>query len=385
MKKLNTKKQRKFYKFFGNVFIILLSVLTIITVIFPDQEYSTAEKRSLTTFPKISFNSIADGSFMNGIEDWEADQFPYRDRLMQMKAQINMFLGAIRSQDVYRLTDGSLAEAFSMPAEDIVKAQSDAITDFARRYPDSAFYFCLVPNAISVETDKLPPATLTDDQNLYMDDMADAFRAFGTFVDLRDVFSANKKQTRLYYSTDHHWTTDAAYIAWQELHEIMGLNSTLSYTSGVVCNDFSGSLLSASGFPATEYDTIKIYIPDEDPLYTVTYDNAQKMTASVYSPEHAEGDDPYQVFFGGNHPKITIRTATDTDRKLLVLKDSYANCLLPFLISDFSQITVIDARYYYDDIDMEMQSMEYTDVLFLYNVNTLSEDSCLVPVLKNEQ
>jgi lysophospholipase L1-like esterase len=46
---------------------------------------------------------------------------------------------------------------------------------------------------------------------------------------------------------------------------------------------------------------------------------------------------------------------------------------------------VIDARYYYDDLDIEMQSVGYTDVLFLYNVNTLSEDNCLVPVLNNEQ
>ena len=126
-------------------------------------------------------------------------------------------------------------------------------------------------------------------------------------------------------------------------------------------------------------------MPDENPLYTVTYDTEQRMTASAYAPEYLDSDDPYQIFFGGNHPKLTIRTAADTGRKLLVFKDSYATCLIPFLIPDFAQITVIDPRYYYDDLDMEILSSGYTDVLFLYNANTLSEDSCLVPVLQNEQ
>ena len=163
------------------------------------------------------------------------------------------------------------------------------------------------------------------------------------------------------------------------------LNSSLSYTPGVVCNTFSGSLISASGFPAERYDSIKVYQPTEDPLYTLTYDTEKRMTASVYCPQYLNSSDPYQIFFGGNYPKLTIRTAQDTNRKLLIFKDSYANCLIPFLIPDFAQITVIDARYYYDDLDMEMLSAGYTDVLFLYNANTLAADSCLVPVLKNEQ
>ena len=379
------KPTRKFYMVFAVLFAILILGLAVVTVVLPDQNYSSAEKRSLAQFPSLDLSSVTDGSFMNGIEDWEADQFPLRSELMQVKSQINLLFGSIRSQNVYRCSDGSLMEAFTMPSDDVLSKQSKAILDFAERYPETSFYFCLAPNAISVETEKLPKAVLTDDQNIYIDYMEDAFSSVGTFVDVRNVFSSNKGKMDLYYHTDHHWTTDAAYLAWQELYDAMELTSSLSYTSGVVCNTFSGSLVSASGFMASCYDSIKIYIPEEDPVYTVTYDNAQKMTASVYSLEHAQGNDPYELFFGGNHPKITIRTAADTERKLLILKDSYANCLIPFLIPDFAQITIIDARYYYDDLDMEMLSTGYTDVLFLYNVNTLSEDNCLVPVLNNEQ
>lgn len=376
---------RKFYMFFGILFAVLVFGLAIITILIPDQDYSTAEKRSLAQFPSFSLSSVADGSFMDGIEDWAADQFPLRAQLMQAKARLSLWLGAIRSQDVYRCADGSLMESFSMPTDGEFSRQIEAITDFADRYPDAEMYFCLVPTAISVLEEKLPSAALTDDQNLYLDRMSDAFSELGTFVDVRETFAANKTQTELYYSTDHHWTTHAAYLAWLELYEAMDLTGTASYTHGVVCNSFSGSLLSSSGFPAERYDSISIYVPAKAPIYTLTYDNEQRMAASVYAPEYLDSEDPYQIFFGGNFAQMTIKTAADTDRKLLIFKDSYANCLIPFLIPDFSEITVIDPRYYYDDLDMEMLSASYTDVLFLYNANTLSEDNSLVPVLRNEQ
>lgn len=376
---------RKFYMVFGVFFAILLLGLAVLTALLPDRDYSATEKRSLAQFPTLNLSSLADGSFMSGLEDWSADQFPLRSELMQAKSEISILLGAIRSQDVYRCSDGSLMEAFTMPTDETISLQTDAIIDFAGRYPDTDIYVCLAPTAISVLTDKLPAATLTDDQNLYLDHMANALAGVSTFVDLRETFAANKEQTQLYYRTDHHWTTDAAYLAWQELYQAMGLTGSVNYTSGVVSNSFAGSLISASGFPVTQYDSIKIYIPDEHPIYTVTYDSEQRMTASVYAPEYLDSDDPYQIFFGGNYPQITIRTGANSDRKLMIFKDSYANCLIPFLLTDFSEITVIDPRYYYDDLDMEMLSSGYTDVLFLYNLNTLSEDNSLAPVLRNEQ
>ena len=91
------------------------------------------------------------------------------------------------------------------------------------------------------------------------------------------------------------------------------------------------------------------------------------------------------MFFGGNHPIIEINTSLDSTRSLLVIKDSYANCFLPFLVPEYRSVTVVDPRYYYDDIDVLMESRGFTDVLFLYNVNTFAEDTNLKTVLKNAQ
>jgi len=379
------KALRKFYIVFGLLFAVLLFGLAISTLLFPDQEYSSEEKRALAQFPSFNLSSVIDGSFMDGMEDWQADQFPFRNKLMQAKSKLSLALGAIRSQNVYRCSDGSLMEHFKMPDDNTTNHLAGSLSAFSDRYPDIPKYFCIVPTAISVLEDKLPTAALTDDQNLYLDHLNETLSSLGTIVDVRDTFSQHKNDQQLYYFTDHHWTTDAAYLAWKELYPAMNLRSAVNYTPGVVCNNFAGSLLSSSGFPIKKYDSISVYVPDVDPVYTVTYENEQRMTASVYAPEHLTDTDPYQIFFGGNFAKITIKTINDNDRKLLIFKDSYANCLIPFLIPDFEEITIIDPRYYYDDLDMEILSSDYTEILFLYNASTLAADTSLAPVLRNEQ
>ena len=200
---------------------------------------------------------------------------------------------------------------------------------------------------------------------------------------MRDPLRQVSSDIQLFYRTDHHWTTDAAFEAWRAVSDTMGLTGMGTvYTPACVCDSFSGSLVNKSGFPAKKKDRINIFFPDDAyPKYVITYNNEHRKSASCYQPEFLEGEDPYQVFFGGNHPCITIETTADTNRTLIVFKDSYANCFLPFLLPDFKRIVVVDPRYYYEDIHSLMAQEAFTDILFLYNVSTLAEDNSLSLVL----
>ncbi len=204
---------------------------------------------------------------------------------------------------------------------------------------------------------------------------------------MRELFQNIKSEIQVYYRTDHHWTTEAAYQAFLSVADEMNLTVD-EYESGAVTETFNGSLTSESGFTAETLDTISVYLPetsDNDVDYVVTYTEEQTRSATCYQTDYLSEDDPYQIFFGGNHPQIVIETDADTDRKLLVFKDSYANCFIPFLISSFKEITIVDPRYYYDDIDALMSQNQFTDVLYLYNVNTLAEDNNLYAVLQSSQ
>ena len=101
----------------------------------------------------------------------------------------------------------------------------------------------------------------------------------------------------------------------------------------------------------------------------------------MYESSALDQKDQYEVFFGGNHSRIDITTPLDENKNLLIFKDSYANCLIPFLQPYFRSIIVIDPRYYYDDIDSLITDNSITDILFLYNVDTFMTDTSLADVL----
>ena len=107
-----------------------------------------------------------------------------------------------------------------------------------------------------------------------------------------------------------------------------------------------------------------------------------KKTASMYESSALDQKDQYEVFFGGNHSRIDITTPVEENKNLLIFKDSYANCFIPFLQPYFRSIIVVDPRYYYDDVDRLVTDNSITDILFLYNVDTFMTDTSLADVLE---
>lgn len=383
------KRSKTVYAVFG--FLTALPVLALLAafLILPKREYSPREKRALADAPVLSIETLLDGSFMNDAETFMSDQFPFRDVCIAVKARLSLALGIRESQDVYYLADGSLAERFTEPDDDARQELQDEIARFAARYPQARFYFMLVPSAVSVKSSLLPAFAQTDDQYAYIGSFFDALPAAVKAVDVREEYRAAASSAKLYYNTDHHWSDEGVRIAAAGLYEKMGLSGLENFESGVVSNSFVGALTAKSGFPVKEADSVTIYRPKEDSdadvLYTVNYLGEHKVTASIYDAEALKGDNAYEVFLGGNHPAVTIETSLDSDRSLLIFRDSYANAMLPLLLPYYKTITVVDPRYYYEDIDLLMQTGDYDAVLFLYCASTLSEDRSLATVLRNEQ
>lgn len=367
-------------------FILFLIASTVLFSLTPVRDYSETEKRNLAKMPAFSLTTIADGSFMDGIEDYVSDQFPFRDGLMNLKTAVLRLSGSRESQGVYLMKDGSLAERFDGADPENYRETVDSLNTFKARFPDTPMYFLLAPNAVSVYADRLPKNAPTDSQKDFIKSFFNELSPDFSCIDIYEPFRALRYTTKLYYGSDHHWTTAGAYEAYQYAAKVMALDSTRNVTPAVAANDFIGSLASKSGFGVKIPDSVEVYTADEadDFYYTVTYVSEGARTASCYDTSKLETDDPYQVFFGGNHSLVRIETSVDTDRSLLVIKDSYANAFVPFLIRNYKTITVLDPRYYYDDIDALMGS-GFSEVLFLYNVNTFSEDTNLKTVLRNEQ
>ena len=94
--------------------------------------------------------------------------------------------------------------------------------DFAAEHKDIKQYAMVVPNAVEILSDKLPAFAPAADQGKYLDALGKNLEGQGiTFLDMRGVLEKNREK-KLYYRTDHHWTTEAAYLAFLEAGETMG-------------------------------------------------------------------------------------------------------------------------------------------------------------------
>lgn len=272
-------------------------------------------------------------------------------------------------------------EAADNPDWGNVEKNMDSMASFAEKYPDVPVYLSLVPNAAYILKDKLPYGAPCRDQS---EDIQKVSSMAGDSIQVIRVEEALKKHAKedIYYRTDHHWTSLGASYAFEKLAEEMKIeNPETDYQVYIVADDFEGTLASKSGYHKSR-DAIQVYEPkSHDTEYIVMYVEEGSKSASIYKSECLQEKDKYTVFFGGNHARIDISTTLKEERNLLLVKDSYANCMVQFLLPYYQNIIMIDPRYFYESVDNIMGSYGITEVLFLYNVNTFLGDHSIADVL----
>ena len=378
-------RRDRFTAVFGILTAALLVIGFILQLCLPDKAYSATEKRMLEQFPVFSAESLLEGTYTSRAEEWMADQFPGRDVWMTVKTQMSLLLGQTVSHGVCRTRDGRLIALFDEPDAALMAENAAAVNGFVSAHPESHAFFMPVPTQAGMNAESLPANAPSADQNAFIDAFCAALSGNVTVLDVRPALSAAKSAgTKIYYATDHHWTTDGAYAAYRAVCGPLGWAEE-RFERSVVCGSFVGSLSASGGFRLPVSDEIALYRQEENGVLLAVLDPETGTRAvSCYDAGALEGDDPYEVFFGGNFPRLTIETSADTDRTLLVFKDSYANCFLPFAAGQYRRIDIIDPRYYAESASRLFATESYTDILFLYNADTLSKDTSLRKVLGQE-
>lgn len=377
----NTYRQNRAQQ--GLYLSLLLAVMIIffslLNLCIPDRDFSEAENRKLAQFPKLSWQSLTDGSYFEGIDNYLADQFTGRDFWISLRLRYTQLMGQKESNEVLLCDDDYLMEKPVVPDEEAVAKNLTAISDFAARHSDLNICMSIVPTAACVMENKLPANVPIRDQQADITALAEGVSGV-RFADVTEALLAQSNK-QLYYRTDHHWTSQGAYFAFLDMADELNIIPVGEYDIYTVSNDFEGTLASKSGSHGAE-DTVKVYAPKTDVDYRVTNTETGEVTASLYQRSALNGKDHYTVFFGGNFPRIDIETTANSGRVLLLFKDSYANCMVQFLTPYFDKIVMIDPRYYYDGTDTLIATEGITDVLFLYNVNTFHGDTSLYGVLR---
>lgn len=368
-----------------SLFLVVL-IIKLFQLFTPDKEFSQMENRNLQTKPQVNLVRILTGRYSSSMETYVSDQFPLRQGWIQLKELSDRFLGKTESNNIFLSEDGYLIENFIAADSENYSNLIKGLKQFAEKEPNLKQYMLIAPTAVNLYRERLPAFAPAGDQDSFLDQLkGDAEEAGIIFVDVRDVFRT-ASDIQLYYKTDHHWTTDGAYLAYQQFEETAGLEkSDVRYERMLVTDSFSGTMSASSGFRMWEKEDIYVYNPEKSSVqYVINYVSEARKSASFYQTDQLEQKDKYAVFMGGNHPLVKISTTAGTGRVLLMIKDSYANCFVPFLAEHYDKILMVDPRYYYDDPGTLITSENVTDVLYLYNANGLAKDTSLAAFLEAE-
>lgn len=392
----NKKKGRKKKRLYPQLrraaalmFVCILAAICLINLITRDKTASEKENRKMTQKPKVTVSGLADGSFTEQYADYKSDQFAGRDFWVTVKSNAELVIGKREQRGIFKGKDSYLLEAIVKLDNEKLEKNLDAVKEFRASHSDVSFYFMLVPGAADVLSDKLPSLAVTENQTEQFEYIKEELGQSWQWVDARKALTARKKE-EIYYHTDPRWTTLGAYYAYQELAEKMKLDSSKEpkLHSYAVTGDFSGILSAASGYEGGYREPVCIYStadPEDNTKVVVDYVEEGRKTATLYDSSKLEGKDKYDVFFGGDFPIIDIRTAADSNERLLVIKDSHANCLVPFLVPYFQEIVMVDPAYFEGDTDQVIKDYEITSVLFLYGGNTFIEDTHISGVLTDDE
>ena len=375
MKKDRQRKVQE--KLVGIIFILTLFLFLIINVIVPDREKSVQENRMLATKPKFRLSSLISGDYDEKFEAYMDDQFVGRDMWRKLKVTVDRIGGSRLENGVYIGTNGQLLEQIEVADENHLAANIKAIKSFSESQSKIPVRMMLVPDAANVLNHSLPALAKPEDQtqmfSMVRKDLGDSVE----WIDVSTELNKHKTE-KIYYKTDHHWTTLGAFYAFQAAAPSLGIDGDLSgkYVSYAVSDSFSGMLASKSGVNLGEKEQIDIYVPtEEDTDLIVDYVDEGKRSTSLYDSSKLKEKDQYTVFLGGNSSLLDIRTVSTSTKRLLLVKDSFANSFIPFLTPYYREIVVVDPRYYSGTINDLMDSYRISEVLFLYSGNTFFKDN----------
>lgn len=422
-----TKKnviRKKYMRMTIRIFFGLLLVFGFIGFLFPLRpKESDVEKRELTKFPKPTVSTFLNGEFFNGISTWYADTFPFRETLITANSKFKKLYG-ITTEELYgdvvegddipdadaEITATPIPTATPTPAPDgtihdepekagaiyVADNRGFEIYGFSREGADAYImmmnsvaeqlkgvanvYDILVPTSIAVNLD------LENQEKIGSSDQGKAFEyVYGHLdssikpVPVMDTLKAHNSEY-LYFKTDHHWTADGAYYAYQELMKAKGMEpAPLSSFTKQSFDGFIGSFYSyskQSDVLKNNPDTVNAYVPAVNSMTYKTSDG-QEITGQVVADatEYSAGN-KYLCFIAGDQPYEKIENPNITDgSSCVVIKESYGNAFVPFLVNSYQTVHVIDYRYYQDNLISFVKENNVQDVIYLNNANALIESA----------
>lgn len=355
-------------------FCLILGIVSVLYLVLPKTDFSETEKRYLEKPPVFTWQTLSSGQFGADMETYMADHIPGRDFLVGLNAYFDRYTGRQVSKDIYVAEGNRLVEAPVQWNEALAQKNVSAINSFAELI-GRPVDMMIVPSAgwANEEIIENLSAPYTDEEMI-----ARLYNQASSNVNTVDVLSVfeNMDGQSLYYKTDHHWTSLGTYTAYKTYMEQLGKSyrPQEDFTVETVEN-FKGSTYSRATLWLTPGEDLELWHGSDNLL--VTNGETEGTHEGVFYRERLEEADKYTVYLDGNHSIVRIQNPAG-EGKILVIRDSYSNCLGTFLAETYAEVVLVDLRYYKNPISELCGQENFDDVLVCYSIGNFMTDTNLV-------
>lgn len=348
------------------------AVLAVWAWLAPSRDISVAERRQLAQKPAIQGKKLLDGSFMTDFEDASLDQFPLRDTFREAKSLFHRFVlrqsdksgiyisqGYAAAQE-YPLSEASVnhaLERFSSVYETYLSSTDSRI--YLAIVPDKGFYLAQSAGQLSLDYDRLFA-------------MVEGGMPWASPIRLTDSLSIQD-----YYRTDTHWRQETLGETAAAIAAAMGASLPAEYETVDVSSAFRGVYAGQYALPV-EPDALR-YLTNGTIASLRVYNYETGAEIPVYDLTLAAGRDGYEMFLGGTKALLTIENPNaETDRELVIFRDSFGSSIAPLLAQGYAKVTVVDIRYMAPALAGRFVDLSQADdVLFLYSTGVLNHSETI--------
>ena len=355
--------------------VLLLAVLffgvSLTCWINPAEEYSVTERRKLEQFPKLSLETIAEGKFMTDFEEYTLDQFPMRDRFRELKAWVSQnIFGKADNNDIY-VSDGYAVKMEYPLKEDALHYAGERFQNIYEKYlkdSGSRIYLSLIPDKNYFLGENSGHLSI-DYEKLF--EIMQKELSYAEYIDITGLLEIED-----YYKTDVHWRQEKIVDVAKEIGSALGITLENQYEIKTLEDKFYGVYFgqSALDLPGEEL----YYFTNETLEQCTVYNYENDKTLGIYDLEKAAGNDPYEIYLSGPVSLMKIENPNaQTEKELVVFRDSFGSSLIPLLAEGYRTITLVDIRYIQSEFLSNFVDFTDKDVLFLYSTVVLNNSETL--------
>ena len=367
-------KKVKFYEVLTCVlFCGFIGIMGLCYLLMPKSDFSELEKRNLASSPELTWEQLVSGQYGTDLEDYMADHMPGRNFFVGLGAYYDLLMGQQAAKDVYRAEGNRLVEKPVIWNQEQVDRNMKYINKFAENV-GVPVDLILVPSAGFILEDQIKGTHDDYTDDVIIDGIYDLAQGDVRCLDLIGLYQNSNKAGALYYRTDHHWTSYGAYLTYQAYMQCLGREYRAQDDFTIVNHSgFRGSTYSRSGLWLTPAEEIALWYGSELTVQT----NAGTHEGAFY-PDRLNEADMYTVYLDGNQPIVRITNPANAGKgKLLVIRDSYANCIGPMLAESYEEVVMIDLRYYKQSISAMVEAEGIDNVLVMYSIGNFMTDGNL--------